>query len=345
VQRVLVVGLAGVVALNVYLWNRTGEPDPKMMALAVRATVYAMPTPTPWIIEVTRIVELTTVVEVMAPVTPTPPPTQTLTPTVAPTPTAEEPVRAAEEAVRTASALLAAQAPAPAAQGKTESSSPAGCPTNSTNQYVAVPVAGGSADHPDTLHADLNLALRGYVAVRAALGLIEINGPTDGDPPQLAAIFADRRLPAFVAAYRVRDWNWGCGGHGCAGGEVDNVEVSFIRMQTQPGEPVRLPGRGAEVYGGGFKALVLYAEPIRITLSYTRDDTVAHGYVVHLEDLCVDPNLVMLYRHSNGAGRGTLPALREGEVLGVAAGALGVAVRDRGTFADPRSHKDWWRDK
>jgi hypothetical protein len=70
---------------------------------------------------------------------------------------------------------------------------------------------------------------------------------------------------------------------------------------------------------------------------------VANGYSVHLTNLCVDPNLLALYRSSNSAGRSYLPALRNEEVLGTAAGSLLVAVRDRGVFLDPRSRKDWWR--
>jgi hypothetical protein len=62
-----------------------------------------------------------------------------------------------------------------------------------------------------------------------------------------------------------------------------------------------------------------------------------------LANICVDPNLLALYRSSNGAGRGYLPALRNEEVLGTATGSLLVAVRDRGVFLDPRSRKDWWR--
>ena len=93
--------------------------------------------------------------------------------------------------------------------------------------------------------------------------------------------------------------------------------------------------------------MVLYAEERRITLNYTRDDTVANGYTVHLENICVDPNLLALYRaQTDGSGwhiTGRLPALRNNQRLGTAfVGGVRVAIRDRGAFMDPRSGKDWW---
>jgi hypothetical protein len=67
---------------------------------------------------------------------------------------------------------------------------------------------------------------------------------------------------------------------------------------------------------------------------------------LHLEGLCVYTNLLHAYndRHSNG--RGALPALRPGQPIGYApATEVGVAIRDRGAFLDPRSRKDWWKGR
>jgi hypothetical protein len=206
-----------------------------------------------------------------------------------------------------------------------------------------VPVAGGGLSHPDLQHADLNLALRGYTPTSVAADLFDKDGPVDGDPPQLAGIFADGRRPGFGQAYRVNDWDWGCGERGCGSGPLEHVAATLITLGASAGEPLGIPHRGAQIYGGGYKALVLYAEPSRITLGYTREDSVANGYAVHLEGICVDPNLLALYRSSNAAGRGALPALREEEVLGTAlGGGVLVAIRDRGVFFDPRSRLDWW---
>ena len=215
------------------------------------------------------------------------------------------------------------------------------CPVASGNQYTSVPVVGATASHPDSQHGDLNLALRGYEPMDATLSLVDISGPTDGDAPQLAGVLG--RLPAFGRAYRARDWNWACGGLGCRGETLGHVEVSMMAFQSNPGESISVPTRGAEIYGGGYVALVVYAEVSRLTLVYTREDSVANGYAVHLEDFCVDPNLLALYQSNNAAGRGSLPALRNGEIVGSArTNQVLVGVRDRGAFTDPRSRKDWW---
>jgi hypothetical protein len=125
---------------------------------------------------------------------------------------------------------------------------------------------------------------------------------------------------------------------------LGNVPVSLIAMDSSPGEPVRVPSRNSEIYGGGYVALVLYADGSQLTVAYTREDSVANGYVVHLEEYCVDPNLLALYQSDNNAGRAYLPAVTNGEVVGTALyNRILVGVRDRGMFGDPRSRKDWWR--
>jgi hypothetical protein len=122
----------------------------------------------------------------------------------------------------------------------------------------------------------------------------------------------------------------------------------MVALATTPGEAVYPPERGSQIYSGGYTAIVLYAEAQRITLGYTRRNSVATGYVVHIEDICVNPNLVALYRAQldaegwNDSGR--LPGLRNNQALGQALGSeIKVAVRDAGSFMDPRSQKDWWR--
>lgn len=220
------------------------------------------------------------------------------------------------------------------------------CPLTSDRVYELIPVDGPPTDHPDELHGDLNLSLRGYTLVSATLGLIDINGPTDGDPPQLAGIFSDDRTPAFTSAHRIYGWDWSCGTDGCASPELTPQEVSLLGLAVETDEILSFPSRRAEIYGGGFKVLVLYASENRITLGYTRHDSVAPGYAVHLESICVDPNLLTLYRQANTDGRGNLPGLHNGDVLGTArTGEVLVSVRDRGDFMDPRSRKDWWRGR
>ncbi len=164
--------------------------------------------------------------------------------------------------------------------------------------------------------------------------------------PQMPGVFADNRTPAFTSVHRVYDWNWGCGANGCRGSVLTTYPVTLLGMATRPGELLAAPRRNAEIYGGGYTALVLYAAPTRITLKYTREDNVVKGYTVHLEKLNVDPKLLALYQQANAAGRGELPALKNGQPLGAASGGeVLVAIRDCGTFLDPRSRKDWWQGR
>jgi hypothetical protein len=117
-------------------------------------------------------------------------------------------------------------------------------------------------------------------------------------------------------------------------------------MATRSGELLAAPSRGAEIHPGGYIVLVLYADEGRITLKYTREDNVISGYTVHLENLSVDQSLLELYRNANAAGRGELPGLTNGQILGAALGnEVLVAIRDCGTFLDPRSKKDWWQGR
>jgi hypothetical protein len=221
------------------------------------------------------------------------------------------------------------------------------CSTNSDASFNLISVEGPSADRPDYLHGDLNLAMRGYEIVVAFPGLVNYSGSTDSNAPQLAGLFGPNRYPGILAVYRVYSWNWACGAHGCPGPLISNPEVTLTGLSTTRSEPIFIPERGPGIFGD-YKALVLYAEEQRITLGYTRRDTVANGYAVHLENVCVDPNLLALYRAQvNAEGwrvSRNLPALRNNQALGTALGnELIVAIRDRGSFGDPRSRKDWWQ--
>ncbi len=319
-----------------------------MVALAARATLYALPTPTPQRVVMTQVVVVTQVVTQVVVVTATPTPLERATPTPTATPFPSEAMAApaAVEASTPAAAQASNAVEEDAAAARAATLSSGACPSISHHQYVAIPVAGGGLEHPPALHADLRLALRGYEPVDAARTLIDKDGPVDGDPPQLSALFARSDAPSFSQTYQVYDWNWGCGEHGCRGALLQTPGVTLAALHAQGGEPVFIPSRGRQIYASGYKALVLYADATHITLGYMREDSVANGYVVHLANLCVDPGLMALYAASDVAGRASLPTLREGEPIGVAAlGDLLVAVRDRGTFLDPRSRLDWWQGK
>jgi hypothetical protein len=214
-----------------------------------------------------------------------------------------------------------------------------GCQPIPAESYGTLSVNPPPTDRPAEQHADLNLSLRGFRSVSAHLGLVDYSGSTDPNAPQLGGLFADRRLPEFSAVYQVYDWDWGCN---CRGSVITNPEVTLAGLVATPGETVHVPVSGYAI-GSGYEVLVLYASSERVTLKYTRDDNVVHGYTVHLEGLCVEPRLLELYRSSNLGGRGRLPALRAGQALGRARGSeVAVAIRDNGRFMDPRSRKDWW---
>jgi len=219
-------------------------------------------------------------------------------------------------------------------------------PVHPPRTYTAIPVEPPPTDRPAAAHPDLNLAIRGFTPTTGYLALVNYGGDTDPQAPQIDGMFDPPRLPAFRAVYQVYDWNWGCNPpDGCLGAPITAYPVTLLEMETAPNEEIRIPRRTPEIYAGGFKALVLYAEARRLTITYTRGDTAANGYLIHLEDFAVNPGLVTLYQSLNAAGRGELPALHNGEVIGVAdQGAVKIATRDTGQFLDPRACKDWWSD-
>lgn len=165
------------------------------------------------------------------------------------------------------------------------------CENSEGETYGALTVNPPPTDRPAELHANLNLALRGYAATTGRLGLVDYGGSADNKAPKLFSLFLDR----------------------------------------------------AKDSGTTYEVLVLYASEQRITLKYTREDTVAQGYTLHIEDVCVAPALLDAYRTLNTAGRVQLPALKQGQAFGRAMNTeIGVVIRDTGSFMDPRSEKDWW---
>lgn len=220
-----------------------------------------------------------------------------------------------------------------------------GCQPVPGASYQSLTVEPPPSDRPAEAHADLNLALRGYVQTAGVLGLVDYGGGNDAAAPQLYTLFGDRRTPAFQGVFQVYDWDWGCN---CRGSAIGAPGVTLARLATAAGEIIATPESGYQIgrLSAGFTALVLYASPERLTIKYTREDNVVLGYTIHLEDICVEPGLLALYQAVNAAGRSSLPALRPGQPLGRARGdAIGVAIRDNGSFLDPRSRKDWWKGR
>lgn len=213
-------------------------------------------------------------------------------------------------------------------------------------RYGTLSINGSPTDRPAELHADLNLGLRGYVATTAFLGLVNYNGGADGAAPQFPTMFADNRTPSFTSAYQVYNWQFAPPPNpGTRTTPITNPPVTLLGMGTADGEIIRVPDSGYDI-GNGNDVLVLYAAPGRITLKYTRDDNVISGYTVHVENVCIDPNLLALYQQWNAAGRGQLPALRGGQAFGRVVGSeILASIQDNGTWLDPRSRKDWWQGR
>ena len=129
------------------------------------------------------------------------------------------------------------------------------------------------------------------------------------------------------------------------GGLIRDFPATMIGLRVSPGETIFTPDFGKQL-GEGYVALVLYADQHRITLKYTGEDNVVNGYTLQLEGVCVYGNLLNLYNARDAAGRGLLPALRPGQPIGyVPTDEFGLVTRDRGSFLDPRSRKDWWRGR
>jgi hypothetical protein len=219
------------------------------------------------------------------------------------------------------------------------SSAPAssGCDVPAAS-YITMPIASSPSDRPAAEHPDINLAVRGWVSSSYPLQLVSYGPTEDAKAPQFDDMFADRRLPVFTSSRNVNSWDWSS----MSKRPPTEPYTTLLGLKTTPNEVIGAPDSGYDI-GGGYDALVLYAAPTRITLKYTREDNVIAGYTVHIENLCVEPDLLALYNQANAAGRGNLPAVRGGQALGRAAGSeLLVAIRDTGTFLDPRSRYDWW---
>lgn len=325
------------------------QSNTALVALAVRTTVEARPTVKPRVMEIPVTVEVTRLVPMLPgglpPTAVEPPPTTTPVPliTVAPASGDVSSSNAANPFVLHPTAAPPPVADNVVAVAEILQAATVGCATTSGNSYSLIPMEAADTNHPDNQHGDLNIALRGYQPSNAAKAYVSYTGEVDAGAPQLTTLFADQRRPTITNVYQVRDWRWDCGEHGCAGDWLTQYEATLLGVATTPGETIFLPKREAEIYGGGYMAVVLYAEETRLTIAYTRDGSVANGYAAHLENFCVDPNLLFQYRTGNADGRWQLPGLHNGDPVGTANGELLLAIRDRGTFMDPRSTQDWWR--
>ncbi len=241
----------------------------------------------------------------------------------------------------------------------TPTPTPYTCPTSSGNVYVPGTAYQYDTDNPVRpayAHADKNIELRGYTP-NTDPGLVHDlvdYGPVESpQPPQFATLFATHRVPALVGFYQVHHWNWGTPPDpGTRADAIQTPDVTALGLATSPGESLHVPVSGYTL--GGAEALVLFADEDTIALRYTRHDSSAPpGYTVHIDGICVDPNLLQLYnqlddpegpRYQYPNPSYDLVALTEGQAFGTAKDTeLVVAISDTGAFQDPRSCDDWWQ--
>jgi hypothetical protein len=232
------------------------------------------------------------------------------------------------------------------------------CPATSTQQYADGTAYQYDSDNPvrlAELHADKNLDLRGYAANSNTALRTLVNYGTDDptQPPQFATLFSPTRVPAIAETYRVYNWNWAASpAPGSRGSLLTTWPVTALGLSTTAGEVLRVPTSGYNI-GQGYEVMVIYADADTIALRYTREDSSgSQGYTVHVDNVCVDVNLLALYNDLDAAdgprykypnSSYDLPVLAAGQRFGTARTETIVAIVDTGNFMDPRSSAEWWQ--
>lgn len=205
-------------------------------------------------------------------------------------------------------------------------------------------------------HADKNIALRGYVPNNSSSlnrGLVDYGSDDPAGPPQFATLFSPHQVPPFSVFYQIRGWDWSPSPDpGRRTGPVSFPEVTALGLDVAPGTSLHVPSSGYDI-GGGMEVLVLFADEDTVTLQYTREDSAAQGYTLHIDNICTDPNLLSLYntldrpngpRYEYPSSGYNLPTMPAGQQFGTSSGQeVVIAVADTGTFQDPRSCNDWWQ--
>ncbi len=215
---------------------------------------------------------------------------------------------------------------------------------------------------PAAQHPDKNLSMRSpYRDVSSTYPKAILNlgsQAADSNAPKLYGLFSPVQYnPTVVTNTQVHNWDWATMQNGAwldpnACPVNFCPQVSLVWFQSEIGQTIYVPNSGYRIGGNpNMEVLVLFADSDQITLKFTREDTVATGYTLHIEGICVDANLLALYQALDQNGTGprynnlsfNLPNLWAGQAIGVAKGtSFGVAIRDVGTFMDPRNYPDWW---
>lgn len=232
------------------------------------------------------------------------------------------------------------------------------CPLTSSNKYRKGAVEQWDEENPirrASQNPEKNWLMRGYERIDGLEhDLVWLDSTDPNYPPQIATIFSPDRTPIFMSLYRVHDWV-----DGKPGPVYTNWEVTAMGMLTTPGEIIQPTWHSYNIGepGGVGASVVLYADAHSLTLGVSRNDSAIFGYAIHYEGLCTDPHLMALYRSLDRGARymwtGTprdgkadydLPIVLPTDTIGTARGTeLVIAIRDSGSFLDPRSEGDWWK--
>jgi len=192
---------------------------------------------------------------------------------------------------------------------------------------------------------DINLNVRGYTPITGSNDLNhDYKHEQDPQtPPQLNTLFEHNIDPYISGLYQVKDANTSSG-YVSHNTDVPSDFASLVGFEVASGTNVLVPQSGYDI-GNGYAVTVLYATNTSLTLKYGSEDDITTGYTLHLDGLSVAPDLLALYNQANQNGRTELPALSASELLGTATGQeIKVAIRDTGSFLDPRWVQDWWHD-
>lgn len=188
-----------------------------------------------------------------------------------------------------------------------------------------------------------NVNLMEYKSVSEAKQLVDYGPGMDPTTPQFQYLVEPPHVPTFSEVYMLYH----------NGQPAGNYAVTFLGLDVEPNQIIRVPDRPVQIDEQGYKVLVLFASQQSITLNYTRFDSLrgenpdtgewVGAYVVHIDGICVEPTLRALYEEKDAEGRYELPALLGRQPLGRAWGdEVRIAIRDTGTLLDPRSENDWW---
>lgn len=216
------------------------------------------------------------------------------------------------------------------------------CPTTSTESYDSWGL--NPPDLTANTNPNTNAFLRGYGETTGELKLITYGYPPDAPPdpkaPQLNSIL--KNGAQFTHLYKIHKWDEA---NNRPSNDYENAfPVSVLSLYAKPGQTVNTPDSGY-VIGAGYKAMLVFADTKSIAINWTGDDGAIDGYAAHIEGFCVDPNLLALYQQLHNEGRHKMPVLKLGQKIGTAkSNEVRIAIRDSGTFMDPRSKLDWWKN-